>query len=492
MRFCPFCAQEMVDDAVDCAYCGKPLPQAAAAAPPVGRETQRGFEDAPQAPTPPRAPSPRAPGGAKKTVLGYSPGGLPGLSGLASPPPPPATPGRAPLAEPSYRRDDTVPTPPPEMVAPPDIDEPHSSSRRANTLLGGMAAPTTPTLPPTIPPASARPIPPTTAQAASPLDTLATEVDLSISESVAMPAQRTSHLPGEAPTALPVIPPSLAELGIEPMPRDGPPGFFGGVPYFFSVLGARMRYRRATAQLRKAAVLQRDAHKAALAALGRAGRERGVGLEQSPEQAQALDQLASQLAELDRQQQQAEATLEQATVAHEALVAERLQQIATAIDQLNAARRSLLAALKSTEQPVDETQREALKQRMVERRRAVQELRQGIELSKRGVAVRKRELAGLKRTQLIERRRLTQAESELLQALGLRLVELAPTALSLQLEGVRENSQALETIERQLAYLEGEDKSYDPIGFKNGLIVCAVAGGLLLAGLTVGLLLLLL
>jgi chromosome segregation ATPase len=78
------------------------------------------------------------------------------------------------------------------------------------------------------------------------------------------PADALAPLPADPLAPLPADPlaPTAAQTALDramrdgedavaPMPHDGPPGFFGGVPYLFAVIGARSKHQKAIRSLQR-------------------------------------------------------------------------------------------------------------------------------------------------------------------------------------------------------------------------------------------------
>ncbi|MFZ5785480.1 MAG: hypothetical protein ACOY3Y_03460, partial [Acidobacteriota bacterium] len=289
MRFCPFCNQELEDQTAHCVYCGKRLPSTPSRGPAgdlpkktmMGMASPAGFQPpgtpaAPQAaappapvaprlaPPPPVAPPRRADPSApeKKTVFGYSgpPPGAPRPPAPAVPypaapvsrgPADPTTPG---YAGPSHGAPTShgatppgvaprapVGTPPPPGMAPTLISTPAPppAPAMAPTMLGGVQ-PQAPVAPPPPPGVAPTLIAPGARQEAGVAPTvLGTLPAVTGPHPAAAPAASAPE-----PAAAPARPgPSAAaqRAGLPAMPSDGPPGFFGGLPYWFSVIGARMK-----------------------------------------------------------------------------------------------------------------------------------------------------------------------------------------------------------------------------------------------------------
>jgi hypothetical protein len=289
MRFCPFCNQELEDQTAHCVYCGKRLPSTPSRGPAgdlpkktmMGMASPAGFQppapaappEAPAAPpaaprlappppvAPPRRADPSAP--EKKTIFGYSgpPPSAPRPPAPAVPypaapasrgPADPTTPGYAGPAHaaptilgatppPAVAPRPPVATPPPPGMGPTLISTPAPpppAPAMAPTMLGGVqpqapAPPPPPGVAPTL-------IAPGARQEAGVAPTvLGTVPAVTGPHPAAAPAAAAAE-----PAAAPARPgPSAAaqRASLPAMPSDGPPGFFGGLPYWFSVIGARMK-----------------------------------------------------------------------------------------------------------------------------------------------------------------------------------------------------------------------------------------------------------
>jgi hypothetical protein len=226
MRFCPFCAQELQDDAVHCAYCGKRLLQPGGQTQPAVRrgEARSGEGAARRPPVAPRDPTgPGKPEEAKRTVFGFA-------APMNAPPPPlpphPALTGQAPATTPPRRP--AAPTGPERAVgAPPPV--PPGVPRRPQPT-----GPTPPIRPqPTGPLASPPPRPqPATAPAATIVGAAARAPSVTGHRQVTAPGMLSPAAlprtigPGTPPTrppSAPAVAPTLIASTSGPAQQPQPP-----------------------------------------------------------------------------------------------------------------------------------------------------------------------------------------------------------------------------------------------------------------------------
>ena len=254
MRFCPFCAQELQDDVNRCVFCGKRLPtsntgpkrKVSAPVPAVKTgfevaEIERPSGGEPKDPPPVAPPAPPSP--TKDTSLSAlvaeqqtkpapppAPSSLPslGVRPPATTPPlplgvrPPATTPQPPLG---VRPSATTPQPPLGVRPPATTPPPPAPSDDPPTKVPlpppplSVAEVTAPALgqplgaPPAGPPAAA--------------STDSADVLAPVAEEMAPPIDAADS-------------PALLLAGqLETMPADGPPGFFGGLPYLMTVVKMR-------------------------------------------------------------------------------------------------------------------------------------------------------------------------------------------------------------------------------------------------------------
>lgn len=507
MRFCPFCSEELNDDAAHCVYCGKRLPSRT---PATGTPIQpaKTEPDAVMPPPPPTAAEPELP---KKTVFGFAaPDALP-------PPPPP-------------------PSIVPPRTPPPDVPPVAPAAEEDVPSLASLTADIEPLAPPAPPPiAPPPPLPPPTPAPA---------VDL----------QPVPPVPGPTTGAPAGSKAAAALAALAPMPTEGPVGLFGCLPYWFAVLGARLKRSGVISAFRRESADEQRRLEEILRDLGRQARK--VELQHPP-----VDPVMSQLRQLESQRagvesanagitgqlKEAEATFERVSTDCNGRIQAAQQELAStqaALNEKNNGLRGVKAQIAQVDRELgrlasalraktaqgakapDAAKQQSLEQEaealtsqieQLEGQRATLEAQAGqveapvaeltaqladirgrLQTAQQELAAARQQLAGTKRSLGAEGAKagqeLTRLDREMAQQfleIG-RLLEtqrIAHPDFEELFGRIDEAKQTLGGHEQQIAALESERESYDRNAAKKGLILLLSAVGLVLV-LAVGLIIL--
>jgi predicted nucleic acid-binding Zn-ribbon protein len=293
--------------------------------------------------------------------------------------------------------------------------------------------------------------------------------------------------------------------GLDPIPVQGPLGFFGGLPYFFKVTKARFQRSIAIRTLKREINQEQRQLDEILRDLGKKARDVELDhppLQQEMEHLRSLEDRRSESeagnVELTEQQNQADQTFENVAkdcnqrlqAAQEEITTSQAQlneksgqlralksQLAQQQRQLQSLSSSLRSKTTQAAKAAQPDKQEALQQEAVELSAKMEQLEQQNTAAEAEIAQLQGPVDELTGALTDARQRLQQARQELAAAQQ----ELNRTKGNIKLHGqINQAQDGIGKREQQTIDLEHQRESYDRAGMKNGMIIAGSIAGLVL------------